>query len=175
MDERIACESCERPIHPRFAVCPLCGHERRPRAEVGESSLDHAEPGDDDPPPLLPAFDPSGADVPVTGPASALKRALWPAPHTEGWMRWTELVLTAVCLPFFLTSALVLLPIVGRWERLDLVGWIGGAAFGSVALGLGLTLLGVDGRLAIEVAVAGLAAWTLRSVLRALSNLRARG
>lgn len=175
MAERIACESCGKPIDPRHAVCPLCGHLRRPRAEIGRSSLDDPKPGDNEPPRLLPRFDPSGADVPVTDARSAFERLVRPAPHTRGWMRAAELVLTAIGFPFFVSSVIVLLPIIGRWERLDFVSWLGGGVLGSVVVGLGLPLVGVDSTVAIKVALAGLGAWTLRSVVRALSNLRARG
>lgn len=172
-DERVPCPGCEKPLNPRFAVCPFCGEQVRERAEVRPTSLDAPDSG-----PSMPAqakvaiaTSPLGRTADeerVTGAFSGVKVALLPSRHARGWLRYVDIGLTVFAIPFVLASmAGILFQGVKRWGKIGALEWVFGLAFGAPLLGLVLYLaFGASFSTVMTVVGSSFAAWAGRGVLR---------
>lgn len=167
------CPGCEKPVHPRFAVCPFCGVQLRERAEVRPTSLDAPQSG-----PSLPAqariamaTSPLGRrpeEERVTGAFSAIRVAVLPSLHARGWMRYADIGLTVVAVPFISASMMgILFQGVKRWGKVGALEWIFGLAFGAPLFGLFLWLA-FDLSFSTVMTIVGVSfgAWAGRGVLR---------
>lgn len=181
----VDCESCGKKVNDRFAACPLCGAQRREKADVRPISLD-AKRGEAPPKDTglfaselpkearveLMRAQLTGAPVrqPVTGPISAVLSALRPSEATRGWKRTLELVLTVITLPFFLASILWLMIGVKRWGQVSVLDWVTGAIGGGFFLWACFgAALGISGQATLWAVSIMLGAWAARGALRFFS------
>ena len=178
----VECAGCGKPVNERFAACPFCGQQLKEKAAVRATSLDKGHR----PNPAGVMADSGlskeariamaqsvftgrqpGADR-VTGASSGLLSALMPSSNTRGWLRYLEIVLTVISLPFFVVSLVgIVFQGVKRWGKIDVFSWVAGALFGTpVILFLLYMIFDISFGALVWIVAVGLGAWFARGVVR---------